>query len=207
MPILHVSYEFTRLQEGLIDGFANGIVAKLYGNAAYPSPPITKTALVAGVKAYTDALAATTDGSPSSTAAKNQALEALIAQLRTLAAYVDENHGNVLAVLLSSGFRAASTNHAQSPLAQATIGRIEFAGSGKLLLEALPIKNVKSWEAQWKPALAPDSAYVHADNVGARRKMTIINLPRLTDVTVRMRAVGGSTGYGEWSNGVTHAVT
>ena len=134
MPILHVSYDFIRLSDHDVDGFTDGILLKLHGNAAYPAPPVAKTALAADLKAFDAALAAMTDAGPSATAAKDAALAALVNQLRALALYVDANHGNDMSVLLSSGFHAASTNRAQRPLGQAAITKISFAGSGSLLV-------------------------------------------------------------------------
>ncbi len=91
---------------------------------------------------------------------------------------MEANHHNDLSVLLSSGFRVASTNRAQHPLDQALITKISFAGSGSLLVESATMDNVKSWEARWKPEASPDTAYQHANNLGATRKMTITGLPR-----------------------------
>lgn len=54
--------------------------------------------------------------------------------------------------------------------------------------------------------MSPASAYQHANDLSGARKMTITDLPSLTRVTIQTRSVGGSTGYGEWSDGVTHPV-
>lgn len=96
-----------------------------------------------------------TDAGPSATAAKNDTLAALVTQLRALAAYVDANHGNNLGVLLSSGFKAASTSHARSPLSKAVIKNIDFAGAGCLLVQSDVMDDVKSWRRVGSPKCHP----------------------------------------------------
>ena len=205
--ILHVSYDFIRAQEDRLDTFTAGIVANTYGNDAFPNPPVTEAALTAALGIYTKALAATVDAGPSATAAKNIAKAALIILLRKLAVYVQSQSNDDLAVLLSSGFRAASTNRARSAMPQAIIRLVAHAASGSLLVVSDTLANVKSWDARWKPEGAPDSAYLPAANLGAVRKMTLVDLPILTRVTLQTRGVGGTTGYGNWSDPVTHPVT
>jgi hypothetical protein len=210
LPILHVSYDFTTMPEDEVDTFAGGIITNLYGlvgAANYPAPPVTKVALIAGLKKYTDAQEAMVGGGEIETALKSEALRELIDLLRQDAGYVENEHGNVMSVLLSSGFNAASTNHAQQPLGQAMINKISHAGPGRLLVEAGVITNSHGFQGRYKPVGAADSAYVNAENLGADRKMTFIDLPRLTEITLGMRAIGGSEGYGQWSDGQNHAVT
>ena len=186
--------------------FTLGVINQLYGVAACAGGPVTKPKLTADLKAINDALALVPGGGSGVVDLKNAALTVVIDDLRAMAAFVDTKQGNDRALLLSSGFKAASTNRAQSPLPQAVITKITLAGPGRLLVEGDVMNNVKSWEGQWKPEGAPDSAYQHAKNLGADRKMTVTDLPALTRVTLQMRGIGGSTGYGEWSDGVTHPV-
>ena len=41
--ILRVSLSFARLPDAELDNFAQGVIAGITGNAAYPSPPVTLT--------------------------------------------------------------------------------------------------------------------------------------------------------------------
>ena len=206
MAIIHVSYDFLRLSDGELPGFAGGVFGKVYTLPAFTGAPGTAVSSAATLKTYTDLLAAMADAGPSVTAEKNIAKAAVIALLRDLAAFVEKASANNLSTLLSSGFHAASKNRASEPLGQAVIGQIDFAGPGNLLVISNVLDHAHSWEAQWKPENSPDSAYQHCTNLKPARKMTIINLPSLTRVTIQTRGQGGSTGYGPWSDGVTHPV-
>lgn len=116
--ILRVSLSFARVPDTDLDNFAQGIINGLTGNAAYPSPPVTMTALQAAKDDFTNKIAAAQTGGPPDTAAKNNSRQTLLGLLRQLTNYVQINCNNDMATLLSSGFQAMSTNRAQSPLDQ-----------------------------------------------------------------------------------------
>jgi len=61
---------------------------------------------------FTAKIAAAHSGGPSDTAAKNNSRQALLGMLRQTAGYVQLNCSNDMALLLSSGFQAMSTNRA-----------------------------------------------------------------------------------------------
>jgi len=124
--------------------------------------------------------------------------------LRKLKHYVEDNCNNDLAVLLSSGFQAAATSRTRSPLANPAILGIDFGNSTELVLKVTPIALAKCYEVQ--------SAAVGAGNVPgpwqaaglftASRSITIAGPAPGSTYVFQVRAVGGSTGYSDWSNPV-----
>jgi hypothetical protein len=151
------------------------------------------------------ALAAQAHGGTAATAEKNNKQEALIGLLRKLKHYVEDNCGNDLAVLLSSGFQAAATTRNRSPLANPSILGVDFGNSTELVLKVTPIARANCYEVR--------SAAVGAGNVPwpwqttglftAARSMIIAGLVPATTYVFQVRAIGGSTGSGDCSNPVS----
>jgi hypothetical protein len=151
------------------------------------------------------ALAAQAHGGAAATAEKNNKQEALVTLLRKLKHYVEDNCGNDPAVLLSSGFQAASSNRSRSPLANPAIRSIDFGNSAELVLKVSPIARAKCYEVR---SSAVGAGGVPGDWQTAglftnSRSMTISGLVPGTTYAFQVRAIGGSTGYSDWSNPVS----
>ena len=101
-----VSLGFSRLADANLVTKTNQIIAGLTGNTSYPKPTPTLAAVQTATTAFSDALTAAADGGKTKTALKNAAREELLALLRNLALFVQQNCTDDLAVLLSSGFDA-----------------------------------------------------------------------------------------------------
>ncbi len=185
---------------------AGAVVTGLTNNSAFPSPTVDLKAVQSAADSLNEALAAQTHGGTAATAEKNNRREALIEILRKVKHYVEDNCGNDLAVLLSSGFQAASSNRTRSPLANPSILGIDFGNSAELVLRVTPIANARCYDVR--------SAPVGADNVPgpwqaaglftSSRSITIAGLVPGTTYMFLVRAVGGSTGSSDWSNPVSH---
>jgi hypothetical protein len=102
------------------------IIKGLTGNADFPAPTVDLKAVQAAVDDLSAALATQAHGGAAATAEKNNKRAALVALLRKLKHYVEDNCGNDLAVLLSSGFQAASTTRNRSPLANPSILSVDL---------------------------------------------------------------------------------
>ena len=89
---------------------ADAVITGLTNNPAFPAPTVDLKAVQAAADDLNAALAAQAHGGTAATAEKNNKQEALIAILRKLKHYVEDNCENDLAVLLSSGFQAAAVN-------------------------------------------------------------------------------------------------
>ena len=184
---------------------AGAVINGLTGNPSFPAPPVDMKTLQAAVDDLNAALAAQPQGGPSATAEKNNKKEALIALLRRLRHYVDENCGNDLSILLSSGFQAAVTTRVRLPLANPSILNLGLGNSTELVLKVTPIAHAKSYEVR-AAAVCADNTPGPWQTVGMftnSRSMTIDGLTPGTTYMFQVRAVGGSTRYTDWSNPVS----
>ena len=207
MPHLRVHLGFTKAPDHSVEETGSAVSAGLYGNAAYPSPPVTKAALDAATLAFDKAIAAAKLGGPADTADKNNKREALITLLRQLAGYVQANHHDDLAVLLSSGFDAVSTNRAPAAaLAPPHIRDILNGNSGQIILRVDVIRNIRVFQARYAAAGAGgvpgpyQDGGLHNDS----RALIINGLTPGTNYTFQVKAVAGGKMESDWSDPVQH---
>ncbi|MGH7990631.1 MAG: fibronectin type III domain-containing protein, partial [Limisphaerales bacterium] len=177
------------------------VIAGLTGNAAFPTPAVSPADLSAAQTAFEDAMAAKSQGGKQATADKNNKRDALVALLRQDAQYVQLNGKNDLPTLLSSGFQVNSTNTAQSPLDTPIIAQITNEMSGSLSVRVKGVANARSYEAQVKNGAG---GFVPAGTFTQARHIVLPGLTPGQTYTVQVRAVGGSTGYSDWSDPVSH---
>ena len=153
------------------------------------------------------ALVAQAHGGVKATAEKNNKQEALMALLRKLKHYVEDNCGNDAAVLLSSGFQAAANTRSRAPLPNPpAIISIDFGNTTELVLKVNPIARAKSYEVRMA-VLGPGNAQGPWQSGGVftgSRSMTVSGLVPGTMYVFQVRAVGGSNGRTDWSNPVSH---
>jgi hypothetical protein len=184
---------------------AGAVITGLTDNPAFPAPTVELKAVQTAADELSAALAAQVQGGTAATAEKNNKREALIALLRKLKHYVEDNCENDLSVLLSSGFQAAASTRNRSPLENPAIHRVASGNSTELVLKVTPIARAKCYEVR--------SAVVGEDNVPGplqtvglftnSKSITIAGLEPRTIYVFRVRAIGGSTGYSDWSNPVS----
>jgi hypothetical protein len=151
------------------------------------------------------ALAAQGHGGTAATAEKKNKQEALFTLLRKLKHYVEDNCGNDAAVLLSSGFQAAITTRTRAPLGNPSILGIDRGNSGELVLKVTPIARARCYELR-SAAIGTGNAPGPWQSLGLftnSRSMTVAGLVPGTSYSFQVRAVGGSTGYSDWSNPVS----
>ena len=126
--------------------------------------------------------------------------------MRLLAFYVqqviDGNPAYGLAELLLGGFEAVSINRSQQPLDQPSITSIDNAGVGLLALHVTAIRNTGAYELQDKAN--DDAAFRTFGLFRSTRGMQATGLTPGVNYTFQVRAVGGSTGYSQWSDPVSH---
>jgi len=184
---------------------AGAVINGLTGNPSFPAPPVDMKTLQAAVDDLNAALAAQPQGGPSATAEKNNKKEALIALLRRLRHYVDENCGNDLSILLSSGFQAAVTTRVRLPLANPSILNLGLGNSTELVLKVTPIAHAKCYEVRMAVVCAGNTPgpWQSAGLFTNSRSMTINGLTPGTTYMFQVRSVGGSTRYSDWSNPVS----
>ncbi len=203
---IRIADGFLKLSAEQLVVLAGAVITGLTGNAAFPAPTVDLKAVRTAADSLNEALAAQPHGGAAATAEKNNKRQALIELLRKLKHYVEDNCGNDLAVLLSSGFQAAATTRDRSPLASPSIIDVDFGNSTELVLKVTPIPRAKCYEVR-SAALGAGNAPGPWQNAGPFTSSRSITIPGLIPGTTYMflvRAVGGSTGSSDWSNPVSH---
>ena len=206
MNQLRVLLGFTNAPDHTLEEVTLAVLENLYGNPAFPAPPVTEAALQTALGAFTAAIAGQAQGGTAATADKENKRETLIGLLRQLAAYVQEKSGNNLATLLSSGFEAVSTNRASVPLEKPLIREVKNGNSGQLITRVGPVKNAKCYELRYA-VVAPGGALGAWQSGGLHtnsRSMPLNGLTAGTMYQLEVRVIGGSTGYSDWSDPTNH---
>jgi len=182
--------------------FGRGVFQGLTGNTGFGTLPTgSLTALDGSLTGLETAISNVPTGGSAEIAIQEQQRVAVNQKLHKLAIFCQENCNNDPAVFLTSGFLQASTNHGSTPLPKCIIRKISNGASTQLIAEAEPMDNAVSWEARWWVGNNPPQ---HADCLKPKRKMTIINLPSGQIINLQMRAHGGSEGFSDWSDPVSH---
>jgi len=199
-----VSRGFTALPNQEIAGVADLHAAKIDGNPVFPTPPVKPADLTTQNLTFRDKMTAAT-GDPQDTAAVNTAREVVLDSLRANANYVEILASTSLEDILSAGFQAASTNHAQFPLDQPVILELSNLAPTQLLLRLTPIVTAKSYQAQ--TSVDAGKTWQEAGIFTQARRIVLDGLVSGATVMVRARAVGGNTGYSPWCNSGSLVVT
>jgi hypothetical protein len=110
-----------------------------------------------------------------------------------------------LQILLSSGYFPASTNRAQSPLNKPAIALVENVASTQLMVRLNPVSNAKSYHLQLNAS--GNGGWQDAGIFTQARRIVLASLTPGTTYSIRARAIGGSTGYSEWSDAVARMAT
>jgi len=199
-----IADRLTRQSAEQLVTMARAVITGLTNNPAFPTPTVDLKTLQAAADDLKAALAAQPHGGAAATAEKNNQQEALIVLLRKLKHYVEDNCGNDPAVLLTSGFQAAATTRSQSPLANPSILGVDPGNSTQLVLKVTRIARAKCYEvrsAAFGGGNVP-GPWQAAGLFTASRSITIAGLAPGSTYVFQVRAVGGSTGYSDWSNPV-----
>lgn len=199
--VLRLNRVFNRGSDDRIYNAAKVVLANLYGNPAFPDPPIPENRFSETIEEFSNAKAATAQGGTRATAEKKRLRAVLNDRMIRLGLYVEIRSKNKPAVFLSSGFIFISPNRAQSQLPPPTGLRTQQKKSGCMLLTVSPVKNAKLYEAQysllganhtpgrWRPGAKDSSS----------RNIPIKDLIPGRLYNFRIRALGGSTGSSDWS--------
>ncbi len=196
-----VSLGFAKLADTELDNFAQAVIDAMTGNATYPSPPVTMANLKTAKDDFTAKMAAAQTGGIADTAAKNNSRQTLIGHLRQVATYVQIACNNDMALLLSSGFQAQSTNRASTPLEQPQSLSIKNGGSGQLVATIDPVRNANMYEGRIKPS---DGDWMPSVFTGDSQHIYFRGLTPGKTYTIEVRALGGSTGQSDWSDPSSH---
>lgn len=201
MKSLRVALGFNRISDGDLSAFTNTVITSMTGNAAFNKPPVAFADVTKALDTFDKAVAAAMDGGTALTAAKNAAREALLAILRKLAAYVQIVADQDMALLLSSGFSAVNIGRGQTKLDKPTIMEVDNEGTTKLAVRLRSVPRARSYEVRAVNGATTPAASVIATQA---RRIIVGNLTPGTTYNIQARAIGGSEGYSEWSDPVSH---
>jgi len=198
---------YKRVSPPMVIAILTWIIKCMSGNAAFPKPPVPLVAAVppdptapvdmtTRMNALAAANAVVVDGGTAQTAARDDALAFVYEGMDANGYYAQTQARTSLAVFLTSGYQAASTNRAQSPLDTPAITGIDNDISTQLNVHLTPITNAAGYEVQTCIGTAPWVTVMFSTQA---RTITLTGQPTGTVVQVRARALGGSTGQSGWS--------
>lgn len=205
MPFTRVSLGFAQYPDAELSEFYTTTYNGLDGNAAFPDLPVALPAYQALGATFIEKLAAAADGGKLAKAEKVVARAALVDAMRQLASYVQTVAGNNLPVLLTSGFLPVNTNTTQSPLPKPVVENIDNFQSTMVMIRLKTIPNMRAIEARRK--VHGGAEYQAAGIFTQARKIKQEGLVPGTSYDWQFRAVGGSNGYSDWSDPITHMAT
>jgi hypothetical protein len=178
------------------------IIKGLTGNDAFPAPAVDLKTVKSAVDDLSAALAAQAQGGTAATSDQNNKRAILVAHLRTLKHYVEDNCRSNLAALMSSGFQAAVRTRTRTPLTNPSILDIRYGNSAELVLHVSPIAHAKCYEVRSATMGAGNAPgpWQAAGMFTNSRSMIINGLTPGATYVFQVRAIGESTGYSDWSN-------
>ncbi|HEY0550578.1 MAG TPA: fibronectin type III domain-containing protein [Verrucomicrobiae bacterium] len=197
MPTNRVSYAFLREPDAPFLVFSEGVVIGMTGNPAYTTPRISLATLATENANFRNALAASEGGGVVNTALKDAARQVVEDLLRPQAAYVQSIAGDDLAMLLSSGFQAVKNTRTRIVLPQPEIVRLDCPQSTCLGVRVKPVATARAYEVRMKNGTGDYQTV----GIFTYARLILINgvVPGQT-YTVQVRAIGGLTGYSDWSD-------
>jgi len=203
----HVSLAFAKLPANELPDFTTGVVTGLTNNATvFANPPVKPTDLGAGNQTLLAANAKAVNGGTDDTNARDAAFNAVVGMLRQLAAYVEDMAKGDASVIAMSGFKVVQRGPSpRQPLAKTVIEAILNEVSGQLLLRLNPQSNAFGYEGRM--STDGGKTYQPIGTFPQARRVVVPNLTPGTTYTFIFRALGGSTGAGDWSDPVSHMAT
>ena len=169
---------------------------------AFAAKPVSTAALTARHTDFQQKLAASRNGGKVEIAAKNVSREASIGDLRLNAAFVQMIASTDLPLLLASGFKATSTNRTSGPLTKPVIANVDNFQSTMLLVAAEVDSRSRAQEARFR--VVGTEAYQSGGVHTKPSRVLYEGLVPGTTYELQLRSVGGTTGYSDWSDPVSH---
>ncbi len=203
-----VKTNVSRVSDPEAIAFAGTVIKGVYVDKVIAAaPPFDEATVQTAVDDLKGAIAAQAQagGGTVVTAVKKKKRSVLDGLLRKLAHYVQANCNDDVQLVVKAGFQArAASARSQIRLDRATILSVDNVHTKQVVVNAKRVPYAKLYEAQ--------TAIVTGNNIGSfqsagmfskARSMTITGLTPGTTYAIQVRALGGSTGSGDWSDTVT----
>jgi hypothetical protein len=201
---IRVALSFATYSNSDVNSFAILVIVCLKNNLLFPNLPVSIAALTALQTAFQNAITAAAQGGSVAIAARIEARDPLVSALRQLAAYVQSLAPTLTeSQVLSSGFDVVNPNTTPSPLSQ-PVFTLDNSASTKLAVYLQAVPNAKAYQVQ---IASGGGAWQEAGIYPNTKGIVLTNLTPGTIYDVRIRAVGGSTQYSEWSATVSLMAT
>jgi hypothetical protein len=200
--ILRVALYFATYADNNLNSFAALSVSCLTGNPLTPALPVKVIDLTALQVAFANSITEAQQGGKVETAKKSLARAALLSALRQNAAYVQSLALTDLASILSTGYDVISTNKTQSPLTT-PVFELDNSFPGQITVGLTAVVNAKSYQVQYSIGTG---AWQELGIFPNTRGIVIADLTQAIICNVRVRAIGGSTQYSQWSATVSAVV-
>lgn len=204
----HVSLAFAQIKDARLIPFAEGVHAGISGNAlVFTNFPATATmAMLETAKTdFETKLQLAVKGSEAQTQVRNDSCAALILLLRILATYVEGVALGDAAKIRLAGFEVVT--HVHTPATQLDPPVIKAVLNGittQLKLRVIAVAHAAAYEAQYRVGTG---AWQAGGSFTDSRAIMLTGMIPGTLYEIRVRAVGGSTGYSNWSDSVNHMAT
>ena len=200
---------FQSLSDSEAVALAGAVIKGLYAAKALPAPPIDQQALQTAVDDMNGAIVALAQlgGGTAATVVKKKKREVLNGLLRKLAHYVQANCNDDLQVVTNSGFQAKTASvRSTTPPDKAQILSVENGHTTQLVVKARKLPHAKMYQLQFAVVGANNTVgpFQTAGVFAKSRSMTLTGLTPGTIYAVQVRAWGGSVGFGDWSDAVSH---
>jgi hypothetical protein len=200
---------FERLSDLDAIALAGAVIKGVYVGKAVAAPPIDQQTLQTAVDDVNGAIAALAQsgGGTTATLVKKKKREILNGLLRKIAHYVQANCNDDLQVVANCGFQAKTAAvRSTIPLEKAQIQSVDNGHSTQLVVTARKVPHAKAYHVQLAAVGANNTMgpFQPAGIFAKFRSMTLTGLTPGTSYAVQVRAWGGSLGFGDWSDAVSH---
>ena len=202
--IVRVGLSFVTFPKDQFNNFAILVIVCLKNNLLFPNLPITIAALTALQQAYEDAMNAAAVGGHKDNSAMLEARDNLVTALRQIASYI-QSLNLTESQVLTSGYDVIVWSRTKITLVAPAGVVLDNSISTQLGVSFQSVLGAKAYHVQF----SADGGKTWLD-VGIwpnTKNIVILNLTPGTVYAVRIRAIGGSTQYGPWSDAISKMAT
>jgi hypothetical protein len=202
---LHVLLPSNRWTDHQVEELTAAVIVGISGNKNFPNSPVDPAALQMAATDFHGAIGSAAHGGVHQTADKNKKKHDLIVMLRKIGLYVQANCNEDISILTSSGFQAASIVRTLGPLPKPVIDTVDNGHTTQLLVTVQKVLKAKAYELYVASVTAGSiGTWQSVGTFTKSRNIPVNGLTPGSTYAFRVRAVGGTTGYSDYSDLVTH---
>jgi hypothetical protein len=191
---------YKRKSDGDLGEFAQNVHDGIVANGSFPTGGITAVGFQTDITSFITTAAHAVKGSDTDRANRDNARAALTVDLDALADWTDLTADGDVSIITAFGFEPTATTRSTSVLAVPRINSVINYANTKLKLLVGNVPKAHGFEVQVSSGTGP---WVLQASFPSTRNMILENLVPGTLYNIRVRALGGSTGYSEWSSVAT----